>query len=103
MGGLQAQDYCLSSKHERLWEEIASHDYVFDRIDREVDAIDGIERSDILAVMERLFGGQTRAKLATHVIGGQAIAAPKGLAACSSTDNFADLLCRSPPLDIPPY
>eukprot|EP00474_Spongospora_subterranea_P009440 CRZ09898.1 hypothetical protein [Spongospora subterranea] len=66
---LEAQDYCLSARSERFWEEITTHSYVFDRVDREVRFVESVERGDLVALLDRMIAEKSRCKLSTHVIG----------------------------------
>ena len=49
------KDYNLFSEHSRFWSEIASHKYMFDRQNREVETLRNLTLEDFKEHFERVF------------------------------------------------
>ena len=56
------KDYNLSSEHGRFWAEIACHKYVFDRQQKEVEALKSLSVEQFKQHFERVFFSETQSK-----------------------------------------
>ncbi|KAM8833949.1 nardilysin [Synchiropus picturatus] len=64
----ECEDTHLGEEVDRNWAEVLTQQYVFDRLSREIDALKGMTRSDLVTWYEE-HRGQSCRKLSVHVVG----------------------------------
>lgn len=55
MTKLSEKDYNLGKEHSRYWDEIATHKYIFDRQEKEIEVLKQITKQEFQEHFEKLF------------------------------------------------